>query len=86
MLYAKKIIREIYLGISYPHIFFRYENLFVYDDVEERVKDGGQLAEKNFFHGNLMETIKYISMPCLPELITDGLTRPTSTSFFPFFS
>ena len=39
MLYAKKIIREIDLGISFPHIFFRYENLFVYDDVEERVKD-----------------------------------------------
>ena len=39
MLYAKKIIHEIDLDIIFPHIFFRYEKLFVYDDVEERVKD-----------------------------------------------
>ena len=51
MLYAKKIIREIYLGISYPHIFFRYENLFVYDDVEERVKDVDNWRKKISFMG-----------------------------------
>ena len=33
-------------------------------------------AIKIFFHGDLMETKKYISMTCLPELITHGLTRP----------
>ena len=46
-------------------------------------KEGGsgltRFDQQNFFHGefgNPTETIKQILAPCLPDLITDGLTRP----------